>query len=226
MSGSELRFEMLGTQVAQILRAEIVAGTLARGHHLVEATLSDRFQVSRGPIRDALQTLSAEGLVEIRRRGAYVLGLSDEDIAELYSLREALETLATRLVGERHKQIDWSRFEGPLAEMESCAEASDPRGFAVADLAFHDAFYQQSGHRHLLRMWSQIRPTFQSLLDFTNAQDHDLHPALESHRSILDHVRAGRIGGALTELRTHLQDSQARIAGAHERLRTSDGHAG
>src|SRR5439155_17171328 len=59
----------LGEEVAQMLRRAIISGELDSGTHLVESMLSDRFQVSRAPIREALRELESEGLVESRRRG-------------------------------------------------------------------------------------------------------------------------------------------------------------
>src|SRR5690606_30995658 len=64
----------LGAEVAQTLRRLIISGQLAPGTHLVEAALAERFEVSRGPIRDALRVVEAEGLVESRRRGVFVIG--------------------------------------------------------------------------------------------------------------------------------------------------------
>lgn len=215
---SELRFEVLGTQVAQIVRNEIVAGRHQRGKHLVESTLSQRFQVSRGPIRDALGILAAEGLIEVRRRGAYVVGLSDQDISELYSLRSALETLAARLVVERRDTVNWSEFEDQVQAMHRAAETRDVHEFAAADLAFHELFYRHADHRRLHSMWAQILPTFTSLLDYTNAQDRDLHPSLESHALLLTSAREGRLELLVDELTAHLRDAQGRITTARANL--------
>ena len=92
-----LRAVSLGDQLAEILRAQIVEGDLAAGTHLVEDTLASDHDVSRGPVRDAIKTLMAEGWLESRRRGFFVRELTATDITELYQIREAAEQLASAL---------------------------------------------------------------------------------------------------------------------------------
>src|SRR5437016_12693814 len=80
------------------LREEILSNRLPPGTELQELALSQRLGVSRGPIREALGRLAAEGLVTVRpRRGAVVHSLSSEDFLEAYQVRDALEVLAVRL---------------------------------------------------------------------------------------------------------------------------------
>ena len=77
------------------LRAAILSGQCAPGEHLREVEIADRYDVSRGPVREALLQLEREGLVLLRRnRGAVVARLSRADLEEVYSLRLALERLA------------------------------------------------------------------------------------------------------------------------------------
>jgi GntR family transcriptional regulator, gluconate operon transcriptional repressor len=211
---SSLQQEPLGDRVAHELRVLIITGTLAPGTHLVEGPLAEQFDVSRGPVRDALKRLEAEGLVESRRRGVFVKGLSAEDVDELYSLREALEAMALRLAMERAGADDWQRAEQHLTQMRAAADAADARAFARADLEFHGQFYALSGHRRLAAVWEQYRPTFAVMLGVTNAQDRDLHPSAEAHADLLEAIRAKR--GELTAslLSEHLLGSCNRLRGA------------
>ena len=80
-----------------MLRRAIIGGELEPGTHLVESALSERFGVSRAPIRDALKELEGEGLLEPRRRGVYVKALTGEDVWELHNLRQTLEVAALEL---------------------------------------------------------------------------------------------------------------------------------
>ena len=80
------------------LREEILSGELPAGSELQEVALSKTLGVSRGPIREAIGRLAAEGLVTVRpRRGAVVRALSSDEFLEAYQVREALETMAVRL---------------------------------------------------------------------------------------------------------------------------------
>ena len=95
----------LGEQLLDQVRALIVRGELESGTHLVEGWMAERFGVSRGPVRDALRQLELEGLVETRRRGVFVRGLSEDDIVELYAVRGALEGRAIRDVIARRESV-------------------------------------------------------------------------------------------------------------------------
>lgn len=209
----------LGTHVAHQLRQGVITGELAPGTRLVEHVLAGQFGVSRGPIRDALRELAREGLLESRRRGFYVAGLSEEDIEELYELRESMESLALRRAAARATAADWEPAQRELSAMRDAADRHDAAEFAIADLAFHSQFYELSRHRRLLSVWEDYLPTFRVLLAVTTAEDADLHPSVESHAEILHLARTGDIAGALTELSEHLLGAGNRLRAAHMRFR-------
>ncbi len=212
-----LKQTALGERVAQELRRLIVRGQLAVDTHLVEAQLSSDFGVSRGPIRDALRRLEAEGLVETRSRGTYVVGLTESDISELFSLRATLESFALRLCADQ-EDPDWTILHDALDTMRSAADAGDATEFAIADLAFHSQFYELAGHRRLMAIWRDHEPTFRSLVQITTARDVDLHPSAESHAEILRLLESGQIEQALGELADHLDGSSRRMREARREL--------
>ena len=85
----------LRAHIAERLRAAILAGDIAPGAPLTETALSTRFNVSRGPLREAMRQLIEEGLlVTVPYTGTHVAALSVEDVREIYSLRTALEIFA------------------------------------------------------------------------------------------------------------------------------------
>lgn len=211
----------LGEHVAQELRRAIISDTLTRDTHLVESRLSEKFGVSRGPVRDALTRLCEEGLVESRRRGTYVRGLSIEDIEELYSLRKLIETDAVlRCIGT--DGADFSPIEKALERMRSALASGDASAFAHADLGFHSAFYTVAGHRRIEAIWLQYRPTFAGMLEVTNAQDASLTPTMEDHEVLLDAVTTGDRARALDLLEDHLEGSRRRMLAAYGRYSEPD----
>jgi len=85
------------------LRLSIVRGDLPIGAQLVEAELATRLSVSRGPIREALRQLELEGLVvSYARRGTFVVGITEQDVREIYGLRLLLETFGIELAAREH----------------------------------------------------------------------------------------------------------------------------
>lgn len=210
----------LGQHVLEHLRRMIILGQLPAGTHLVEARLSSTFDVSRGPVRDALRQLEVEGLVQARRRGVFVVGLTPEDVEELYSLRQLIEAEAvSRCVATGIPDDDVA--DRALARMRAAADAGNSESFAEADLDFHTALYEASGHRRLAALWQQYRPIFTTMLSLTNAEDVDLHPALDDHAQLLERIRTRDRNGALRQLHDHIDGSRRRLLAAHTRSRTA-----
>jgi GntR family transcriptional regulator of gluconate operon len=211
----------LGQRVVDHLRRLIIGGKLPAGTHLVESRLSARFDVSRGPVRDALRQLEVEGLVESRRRGVFVIGVTVDDIEELYSLRQLIEAEAIALCVRRGTG-DAATLAQALTRMGDAAEAGDSDAFAEADLDFHTAFYDASGHRRLAALWQQYRPTFAAMLALTNAEDRDLKPTFQDHVQLHRLISAGDLEGAQALLQEHIDGSRRRLLAAYSRSQAGE----
>lgn len=145
----------LADEVADRVRDAIFGGAYPPGAQLREVELSEALGVSRGPVREALLKLEREGLVRSEwHRGAIVTTLSDVDVAELDSLRSALEQLAVRLVVASASDADLAAIDEVVDRMD---RARDEHEMVRCDIDFHDAVYAASGHRRLAEAWQAIR---------------------------------------------------------------------
>ncbi|EMD25158.1 regulatory protein GntR [Amycolatopsis azurea DSM 43854] len=145
----------LADEVADRVRDAIFGGAYPPGAQLREVELSAALGVSRGPVREALLKLEREGLVRSEwHRGAIVTTLSDVDVAELDSLRSALEQLAVRLVVAKASDADLAVIDEVVERMD---RARDEHEMVRCDIDFHDAVYAASGHRRLVEAWQAIR---------------------------------------------------------------------
>jgi DNA-binding GntR family transcriptional regulator len=145
----------LADEVADRVRDAIFDGGYAPGSQLREVELAEALGVSRGPVREALLKLEREGLVRSEwHRGATVTTLSDVDVAELDSLRSALEQLAVGLVVDRAPDDALAAIDAAVRRME---RAADEHEMVRCDLDFHDAVYAAAGHRRLEEAWQAIR---------------------------------------------------------------------
>ncbi|GAA4194561.1 GntR family transcriptional regulator [Microbacterium oryzae] len=202
----------LGAQVADIIRQRIVRGELRPGDRLTEEGVAEEFQVSRGPVRDAVSQLSYEGLVEVRRpRGIYIIGLTADDVEQLYSLRAALERLAVNRAAEVRDDEAWQPMRDCVERMAAAADEGDHPAFQRADVRFHSLFYEMARHPRLLATWRQYEPTFAALLDVTINHDDDLHESAEAHRRLYDLVRGEDRGALERELVDHLKRAEDRM---------------
>ncbi|WP_409491946.1 GntR family transcriptional regulator [Amycolatopsis sp. cmx-11-12] len=145
----------LADEVADRVRDAIFGGAYPPGAQLREVELSEALGVSRGPVREALLKLEREGLVRSEwHRGAIVTALSDVDVAELDSLRSALEQLAVRLVVASASDADLAALDEVVERMD---RARDEHEMVRCDIDFHDVVYAASGHRRLAEAWQAIR---------------------------------------------------------------------
>jgi GntR family transcriptional regulator, gluconate operon transcriptional repressor len=207
--GSPVRAVALGDQVARQLRVAIITGEIPSGTHLAEDTLAAQFEVSRGPVRDALKTLVKEGLVEQQRTRLYARGFSIKDIDELYGIRELIEVSAAKAALQRAGRSDWEAGYRIIDDMRAAAAAGDLLRFGAADMAFHQLFYTLSENRRLTEVWRQFEGTFEVLLELSDTVD--LDAAIDDHRNILDLFASGKSEAAIDEVRHHLQRATAHI---------------
>lgn len=144
--------------VVSIVREQIADGVLRPGEHLREAELAAALDVSRGPVREALAILEAEGQVEIRRhRGAFVSVLTKQDVEEVHTLRTAIETLASERAATRLTEAHLAELDRILAAMKVTSGSVAPQEAVRLDLAFHDVVYDAAEHARLSRVWTSIR---------------------------------------------------------------------
>jgi DNA-binding GntR family transcriptional regulator len=151
--------QSLGDQVVDRLREGIVNGVLKPGERLRETNLSASMEVSRSPIRDAFAQLYHEGLVSLRRHhSAVVVGMSEQDIEEVYSLRVTLETLAVSRAIDLVSSDDITALRAAAKRIPNVRAVTDLKHYADLDLSFHDLIYRDARHQRLYQCWTMLRP--------------------------------------------------------------------
>ncbi|MCR3749146.1 DNA-binding transcriptional regulator, GntR family [Lentzea californiensis] len=184
-----------------MIREAIFDGGYPPGSALREVELSEALQVSRGPVRDALRVLEHEGLVRTEwHRGTTVAELSLQDVAELDSLRGALEVLAVQRVVAAGASLE--KIAAAALEME---RALTPHEMVRCDIAFHDAVYAAAGHSRLTQAWEAIRSQVHLFL-ITRVRlstDGYLEQIRDEHRDLVAALRLGNVEGALKLFAEH-----------------------
>ena len=145
----------LGKTVAEQLRRLILTGPHKPGERLVEDKLSAELGVSRVPIREALRTLAAEGLVDLPpRRGASVAQLSPAIAHDLVKVRATLEGLNARLAARHHEPAIVTELHQVLTEGNAAAQSGNVDDLVRLNGAFHDKL-AQAGRNSIL--WDIMR---------------------------------------------------------------------
>ena len=207
-----LRDQTLAMQAADAIRGLIAGGTLVGGDRLVESQIADQLQTSRGPVRDALFLLRAEGLVrDGPRRGSFVVQLTEQDVREIYDLRVAVETQAVRLLLQRGDQLAIAGLQEAIEQMR--ADAADPGRSAEADLRFHGAICEASGNSRLHAVFVRHATELSTLVRLDEEHlDHESASTVSDHQLLLDVLRAGDLAVAERAFRTHLEEARDRVA--------------
>ncbi|MER5665601.1 GntR family transcriptional regulator [Streptomyces mirabilis] len=193
----------LADEVADRIREAIFSGAYAPGAPLREVELSGALDVSRGPVREALRLLEREGLVHCAwHRGTLVTTLSPTDVAELDSLRGALEELAVAQVIARASDEDIAGIQKTAGLME---RAADEHEMVRCDIAFHDAVFAAAGHQRLREAWEAIRCQVHLFLltRIGHSTEGYLAHIPEEHRGLVAALRARDAGTALELFAAH-----------------------
>lgn len=203
----------LSEHVVRILRGRIATGDLPPGARLREAELAEALGVSRGPVREALALLEADGQVEIHRhRGATVSILTRRDVDEVHTLRTAVEQLAGERAAERLKPEHLAELDRVLEHMKKTSGSVQPEEAVTLDLAFHDVIYDAADHARLRRVWTSIRSQVAFFLITRNINFPDF-PSVgyPEHKDLRDILAAGDAEAAREAVAKHMSGAYSRL---------------
>lgn len=175
--------QLLSQQIADRLRAAIVNAEFEFGENLSEEILAQAFEVSRTPVREALNLLQVEGLVVIvPKSGTFVYSPSEEGIADLVTFRGILETAALRLLPTAVLPSLSERLRDVCGKMERAIAEGDMRSYGKADTEFHLEIVEAAGNNHLIEAYHMILGRVASLRTHLAIKAEG-----EPRRSFLDH---------------------------------------
>jgi DNA-binding GntR family transcriptional regulator len=195
--------------VYENLRQAILDGAMQPGERLVEGELSEKLNVSRMPIREAIRKLEAEGLVEhIPRRGVVVKGFSEEDIIEIYTLREALEALAAVQAVRRATREDIRQIEVAMMEVErlaSMGDQADPREVFEANHRFSQLIIEACHMPRLIQIVSTYMGYLERFRRVTMGDPSRREVVIREHRMIFQAIKDGDEARAEALTREHVR---------------------
>lgn len=206
----------LSSMVTERLRELVISGAYPPGAQLSEVDLAERFGVSRGPIREALQRLVQDGLLRSEpHRGVFIPRVGDEDIADIYLAREAIEGAAIRLVSARpDRAAVVAILRDLVSQMRAAAGSGKWNRVADLDMRFHSEVVKASGSPRLARMYSTLMDETRVLLAMT-ANVPGREDLVEEHAQIAEEIASGNPEGALDMLTRSFQDSRRTLTHQH-----------
>lgn len=188
------------------LKADILENRLPPDAPLVEVELCERFGISRTPVRQALQELERDGLLEyVPNKGMFVSQLKIVDALEIYRIREALDPLAVEISYLDSPQHLLSALETSLEQQNQHIQAGDYHNYLRADMEFHQAYTRNCTNRRLGAFLSHL---VNDSLRFSNYAYGDVERAkisITQHQEIVDALRQGDLMAAKEAVRSHME---------------------
>ncbi len=204
----------LRERALEMVRKAVTAGEIEAGSRLVETELSVVMGISRGTLREALRQLEYEGLIEVGERGRLtVRTLTDAELADMFTVRAALEGLAAATISTRpdHDVL--------LPELQTALDALQAADGSIndmvdADLAFHRLLCEASGNTTLVRAWETLTGPIRVAILFAGPATALANMAAARHQRLLAAMGSGDPGTARSAVDGHMREA-ARTLLAH-----------
>jgi DNA-binding GntR family transcriptional regulator len=204
-------------EMADVLRRAIREGQLKPGQNLLQQELAQQFGVSRIPLREALRTLAAEGLVTLEMGiGGVVTRLDRDEIQELYELRLMLEPQLAPAIVAGCSQVDVRRLADAATEMERYSP-DHKEAWATANFNFHRSMYEVTNRPHTVRLITQILNLVEPYsrlyvygLDALGRVQHEHHGMVEA-------ISSRDVAGLESMIRLHLEGARDGLLSRMER---------
>jgi DNA-binding GntR family transcriptional regulator len=203
----------ISDRVRESVEEEITTGALPPGSRLDEAELAKRFNVSRTPIREALNLLVGEGLIETRpRRGAVVARVTPQRLIEMFEVMAELEAMCAKLATRRMSEDELAAIEAAHSACRGAVVARDADAYFYANERFHYAIYTASHNTFLFEqaaaLQRKLRPYRRLQLRVRNR----IQRSFDEHQAIVDALREGNCEQAVISVRNHVLVQGERFA--------------
>lgn len=196
----------LSDQLYERLRYQIICEDIKPGDKLVELDLAARMGTSQGPVREALQRLERDGLVERRARSAtFVTRISLEEMYEIFSIRSVIEGFAIRRTAQEINSDQCTELEQLIQKMAEAGSHKEMITLAEYDMHFHRRIVEWSGSASLLRAWTPLSSQVQRFIVQTHPEHYpDYVEVGTRHQPIVDALRRRDGDGAATAVQAHI----------------------
>ncbi len=198
------------------LMQDIAVGRIEPGERLDETKLAARFNVSRTPVREALNRLAAQGiLAKTDRKGLRVAEYSREEIAQMFEAMHEIEAICARLASQRLTLLARSNIESAQAECVASATAGDLPRYLIANENLHFLIYQATENPHICELASSFRRKTGPFRAKKFTGKPDLLASAEAHAVLIEKIFSADSDVAVQGMREHMNDSFMRVLQAN-----------
>jgi DNA-binding GntR family transcriptional regulator len=175
------------------LRELIFSGALQAGQALRQEEIARQLGLSRLPVREALNRLATEGLVELKpRRGFYVVSLKPDEIEDIFEMRAMLEARAGHLATERRTALDAEALDHLVDSIDEAIHDNDGLDdYARLNEQFHERLYQSCNRKYLRRQIGMLRDAVAPLIRLLASETGELRRAQQEHHEMARFFKLG-----------------------------------
>ena len=187
-------------KVVDLIRDAIIRGDLAPSEHLTEASLSEQLAVSRAPIREALRQLELEGLItSLPNRGCFVTEFTEQDVAEVFSLRATLECMAIEWAMRKLTAEDFRALHEAIEAERQAMLTQKLDALTKLDMRFHEYIMIKANNARLLKAWREQSDQCQVLMNrrFRTLSNYTPETVISDHTEIVDALERGDTATAI-----------------------------
>lgn len=180
----------LSSRVFRTIRENILSGKYAPEEELKEKTIGEELGVSRTPVREALRQLELEGLVTIiPNKGAYVVGISQKDIRDIYEIRSRLEGLCAKWAAENITKEQLDELEENIYLSDFHVAKGNSEQVLELDNRFHEILYSASGSKEIRHILVDFHHYLQRVRKVTLAEKERAVKSNGEHRKIVEALK-------------------------------------
>lgn len=201
----------LADKIFERLESDILTGKYQRGQILTELRLVEDMGVSRTPIREAVRNLEQEHIVETGPKGIVVLGVTREDLEDIYAIRIRIESMAAAFAAERISPEQLLELKEALDLQEYYVNREDPEHIIKLDSSFHELLYRASGSSVL---YHTLLPLHNKIQKYRRASVEDCGRArlsAQEHRDVYEALAAHDAARAADALTRHVENARDHI---------------
>ena len=203
----------LADQVFEHLETDILSGKYQRGDLLTENRLCEILGVSRTPIREALRRLQQEHLIVETGKGSLVLGITEEDLRDIYIIREAIEAKAARMATDSASEEDINELKSALELQEFYLTKQNSEQMRIMDNRFHEILYKISGSHVFYNTLLPLHKKVQKYRKVSLQSQSRANESVAEHREILNAIINRDADAAERLTATHVKNAYNHIAG-------------
>ena len=201
----------LADQVFERLEHEILSGVYQRGETLTELRLCTDLGVSRTPVREALRRLEQEHIIEISGKGIVVLGVTEQDLHDIYDIRREIEGDAAAKTAERITDEELEELRGVIELQEFYVSKKDAEHIRRLDSQFHQLIYRFTGSAVYYDTLMPLHKKVQKHRKKSVENNSRAVSSLEEHRKIFDAVAARDPQNARRAMIAHVENARNHI---------------